>query len=153
MKIIVEDGSPSACAGTMETSWWVLLRWHLQVRWISFRRRFIPHLVWYGAEIDVVVTLMQDKLPPFSGATPDVVANAAYHVLTNGAFAEIERTFREMGITFDKGMGFDGRDWEWDYSLKGPISVRFKRRARYPERRRERPRPKLVVTSPRPHEL
>ena len=42
----------------------------------------------------------------------------------------------EIGITFDSGMGFDGRDWEWDYSLEGPISVRFKRRAANPERRK-----------------
>jgi len=36
---------------------------------------------------------------------------------------EIERKFREIGVHFDTGGGFGGRDWEWDWSLKGPIKL------------------------------
>jgi hypothetical protein len=39
---------------------------------------------------------------------------------------QIELLFHEMGITFDTGAGFGGRDWEWDWSLKGPVKVYFK---------------------------
>ena len=35
---------------------------------------------------------------------------------------EIEILFHKMNITFDTGYGC-GRDWEWDWSLKGPVSV------------------------------
>jgi hypothetical protein len=38
----------------------------------------------------------------------------------------IERLLREMGICFDTGGGCGGRDWEWDYSLQGPVKVLFK---------------------------
>jgi len=36
---------------------------------------------------------------------------------------EIETLFMEMGITFDTGFGFGCRDWQWDWSLKGPVKV------------------------------
>jgi hypothetical protein len=36
---------------------------------------------------------------------------------------EIEKKFHEIGISFDTGGGCGGRDWEWDWSLKGPVKV------------------------------
>ena len=36
---------------------------------------------------------------------------------------EIEKLFRELGIHFDTGAGCGGRDWEWDWSLEGPIKL------------------------------
>lgn len=36
---------------------------------------------------------------------------------------KIEKLFRELGINFDTGGGMGGRDWEWDYSLTGPVKV------------------------------
>lgn len=102
--------------------------------WLIRQRRKFPYLVWYNDELDVTVTLSQDKLRPEVGIEQ----------LWSGAFAEIERTLSAMGIGFDKGMGPSGRDWEWDWSLKGPISVRFRSRATRPEKRMERPKPKLV---------
>lgn len=39
---------------------------------------------------------------------------------------EIQKLFREMGISFDSGAGGGVRDWEWDWSLKGPVKVFLK---------------------------
>jgi hypothetical protein len=36
---------------------------------------------------------------------------------------QIEKLFLELGISFDTGLGFKKRDWEWDWSLQGPIKV------------------------------
>lgn len=104
--------------------------------WLIAQRRKLPYLVWWDDEVDVIVTLSQDKLNP---------EKEPFKQLFYGTFYEAEKKFREMGISFDTGMGCGGRDWEWDYSLSGPISVRFKRRAKCPEKRRERPRPQLVT--------
>ncbi len=36
---------------------------------------------------------------------------------------EIEKLFQEIGITFDTGAGCGSRDWQWDFSLSGPVKV------------------------------
>lgn len=41
---------------------------------------------------------------------------------------EIERLLSKNNIHFDTGAGCGNRDWEWDYSLDGPVVVRFKRK-------------------------
>jgi hypothetical protein len=102
---------------------------------VSLRRRYIPHLVWWGDELDVIVTLKEDKLQPVTVTASGAGLEQCVQQLHRGSFYEIEKQMREVGITFDTGIGFNGRDWEWDYSLSGPISVRFKRRAQNPERR------------------
>ena len=35
-----------------------------------------------------------------------------------------------MGIHFDTGAGCGNRDWEWDWSLRGPIEIHFVRKKR-----------------------
>jgi len=40
---------------------------------------------------------------------------------------EIEKKLLEIGITFDTGAGCGKRDWEWDWSLKGPVTVTTKK--------------------------
>jgi hypothetical protein len=40
---------------------------------------------------------------------------------------EIEAIFRDLGIHFDTGSDGGSRDWEWDWSLIGPIKVYFKK--------------------------
>ncbi|NOQ49122.1 MAG: hypothetical protein GQ553_00435 [Nitrosomonadaceae bacterium] len=40
---------------------------------------------------------------------------------------EIEKKLLEIGVTFDTGAGFGSRDWEWDWSLKGPVTVTAKK--------------------------
>lgn len=39
---------------------------------------------------------------------------------------ELEKLLREMGITFDTGGDSTSRNWEWDWSLSGPVNVFFK---------------------------
>lgn len=40
---------------------------------------------------------------------------------------ELEKLLNEMGITFDTGGDSTSRNWEWDWSLSGPVNVYFKR--------------------------
>lgn len=42
---------------------------------------------------------------------------------------QVQRLLGELGISFDTGMnlGSQIRDWEWDWSLKGPVKVVFRR--------------------------
>ncbi len=50
---------------------------------------------------------------------------------------QIRALFQEMGISFDTGTSVEKesdedwngmtRDWEWDWSLKGPVRVKFVR--------------------------
>lgn len=119
------QGNPNTAR---EMSGWQMHRARLYYRWLQFRRRYIPHLVWAGDEIDVIVTFKENPLRAQSipGALQD---------LHRGSFFEAQKILNEVGITFDTGMGSSGRDWEWDWSLKGPISVRFKSRATRPELR------------------
>lgn len=98
--------------------------------------KWLPRLVWPGDEIDVRVTFSRDKLGQ----------DDPFRALFSGRLHDAEVALHDAGISFDTGMGFGGRDWEWDFSLKGPISVKFRRRAKHPERRKERPRPKLIFT-------
>jgi hypothetical protein len=83
----------------------------------------------------LVVTFTADKLPAISAGSPEAGLQAALAELDSSPLADTEAALSRLGVGFDKGMGPDGRDWEWDYSLRGPISVRFKRRAQRPERR------------------
>lgn len=39
----------------------------------------------------------------------------------------IEDLLRKLDISFDTGYGDGKRDWEWDFSLKGPVKVYFKK--------------------------
>ena len=104
--------------------------------WLIRQRRRLPYLVWWNDELDVTVTLSQDKLDRENPLCS----------FQGGAFAEMQRDFSALGISFDSGQGPEGRDWEWDWSLKGPISVRFRGRCSRPHLRMERPRPRLVAS-------
>ena len=97
------------------------------VMWTRFSRRF-PRLVCFGQEIDVTITFTQAGLGTSRGALDDV-----------------EDSLQLLGIGFDRGSGFDGRDWEWDWSLKGPVRVVFRGAAKKPHLRRERPKPIVAV--------
>ena len=37
---------------------------------------------------------------------------------------KIEDLLGEIGVTFDTGQGYGGRDWMWDFSLDGPVRVK-----------------------------
>lgn len=107
--------------------------------WYWRLRRWLPRLVWIGDELDVTITFKEDTLlhdiqQPFGG-------------LFSGGLYEIQQQLNRMGIEFNTGMGSHGRDWEWDWSLRGPVRVQFRGRAKNPERRiREaRPQPRVVA--------
>lgn len=104
--------------------WWRKLRLRLLLVRVRLKR-LIPRLVWYGDEVDVVVSFTEDRINQ----------NDPLGSLWRGRLPEIERALSEIGVRFDTGLGLNGRDWEWDYSLRGPISVKFKRRAAQPGRR------------------
>ena len=140
---MMEVGAVEGQSGIGESTWWGETIWQIRY-WAVQLRRKLPYLVWYDDELDVRVTLSQDRLPD-GEFKPGEGIEAVIRPLFSGSFAECERIFGEMGIYFDRGMGCHGRDWEWDWSLKGPISVRFRARAMRPHLRREPPRPKLVV--------
>lgn len=40
---------------------------------------------------------------------------------------QIEKLMRELGVSFDTGYGCEEIDWEFDWSLRGPIYVTFKK--------------------------
>jgi len=91
--------------------------------------RKLPRLVWYDDELDVTVTFKAATLPEGLSIEESV------RELWSGPVHDLEVSMARLGIAFDKGMGPAGRDWEWDWSLRGPISVRFRRRAKKPELR------------------
>jgi hypothetical protein len=111
----------------------VLEVWRLRLR------RWLPRLVWLGDEVDVCITFPEDALQP---------GNELGGLFSGGLY-DIQKQFRHMGIEFDTGCGADGRDWEWDWSLRGPVQVKFRGRAKHPERRvrQEVPKPRLTVAS------
>lgn len=83
----------------------------LQSLLYSLRAKYIPSLVWRNDPIEVRVQF------PLSEETLQ-------------ATHELREIFTKMGISFDTGGGCGTRDWEWDYSLRGPIEVRFVRKKR-----------------------
>ena len=123
----------------VELAWCRLKHWW----WRNVDRR-IPRLVWLGQEVDVTVTFLNDPLPETCFVEGQEAQ--AMRPLYSGAYAEMRKAMRNMGIEFDTGMGCGGRDWEWDWSLSGPLRVKFRGRARSPEKRCL-PEPKLRLVS------
>ena len=80
------------------------LRVKLRILW----NRYIPSIVFRGDEVEVGIHFKQAEID-----LDDL--------------SKIEELLLKNNIHFDKGAGFGERDWEWDYSLQGPVSVRFKR--------------------------
>ncbi len=126
----------SAALVGREMNWWERLLSRTGGVLVRVRRR-LPHLVWHGDEIDVRVTLKDLGALHGAGTSLDRVF-------------EVQRLLSEMGITFDSGSGPHGRDWEWDFSLSGPISVQFDRSAARPERRTARHKPRLIINNTDP---
>jgi hypothetical protein len=94
--------------------------------------RKLPRLVWYGDELDVRVTFSQDPIDQ------SMSADELFDGLTSGGLYEAQSSLNGMGVSFDVGMGENGRDWEWDYSLEGPISVKFCGKTKIIEKRKAR---------------
>jgi len=104
-------------------------------RWFYWNvSRKLPRLVWLDQEIDINIRFSEDPLIP---SDPE-------KGLFSGTLADIERQLSEICIDFDRGQGENGRDWQWDWSLSGPVSVTFKSVAAKPEIRKPR-QPKLRI--------
>lgn len=81
------------------------LRQWIKRLWI----RYIPNIVWRRQQVEVGIAFDLNKVD-----TKDLF--------------EIERLLSKNGIHFDAGAGCGRRNWEWDFSLRGPVEVRFKRK-------------------------
>ena len=95
----------------------------LRMMWTSFSRRF-PRLVWYGQEVEVNIQFVSDRLPHTDSP------NEALTYLWDGPLNDARNSLLRAGVEFDQGMGFGGRDWQWDWSLRGPVRVEFLRVAK-----------------------
>lgn len=137
---IVEPAITSAQPIGRERTTVELFFYHIK-HWLLRQRRKLPYLIWYNDELDIGVTFSRERL------LPDGSMDDAFRAMFGSRLAEVERAMHDMGVGFDTGVGLDGRDWEWDFSLSGPISVRFRHRATKPERRMERPKPHLVCSN------
>lgn len=101
-----------------------LLR-RIKARLAALRRRWLPYLVWHGRPVWVVVTFPEARLPEIHAASVGELLDECVAHLSGGYLAKIERDLAEIGVEFDKGAGYDGRDWHFDWSLRGPVEVRF----------------------------
>jgi hypothetical protein len=128
---VIETGQPIC----REMNFWQRI-FHKASGWCyrNISRR-LPRLVWIGDEVDISVNF--HHIGNLGGAGIDPVN-----------LYQAQNLLNELGITFDTGSGCRGRDWEWDWSLHGPISLKFRGRAREPELRRTQPdRPVLNLVS------
>lgn len=80
--------------------------------------RHVPVLMWRGDAVDVTITITSKPL----GAETSTVF-------------QIENLLRLLDIGFDTGSGAGGRDWEFDWSLHGPIQVTFQGKCKTTDRR------------------
>ncbi len=91
-------------------------RWNIKHLYNRYIRPFIPALVWRGQEIDVNINFpMPNK----------------ENKLDIRDLFEAESYLYKYGINFDTGAGLmkrpeARRDWEWDFSLRGNVSVKFR---------------------------
>lgn len=114
--------------------------------WCKRVRRKLPYLVWYGDEVDVTITFTSEGLKLVSEAEAEAATtdnkkrkkklyNEAEAQLRTNPVTEAENLLRRAGLKFDTGTGFGGRDWEFDWSLSGPVHVTFRSRAKAPSAR------------------
>ena len=84
---------------------WQRIKNYFYWKYLKARVR-LPWLVWMGDRVEIGIHL-------------------PYNEETWPKIKEIERLFRELGISFDTGAGCGRRDWEWDASLHGPIHITY----------------------------
>lgn len=114
-----------------------LVRSQLSRLWTKASRLF-PRLVWYGQEVDVLITFTSHKLganESFLGPALTYPSFAPEQDQKDGLVVQPQHTpdgvgratlaLHAAGIGFDTGYGERGRDWFFDYSLTGPVRVKF----------------------------
>lgn len=83
-------------------------------------RRKLPYLVWRGQEVDVCVTFKNLRL------APDCTVDNIRYEGDMETLWKAENALGQLGLEFDKGTGRTGRNWEWDWSLYGDVSLSFR---------------------------
>jgi hypothetical protein len=94
----------------------ILPWWNIKRLYNRHIRPLIPALVWRGQEVDVNINF---PMP-----------NEENKLDIRNLF-DAERSLYEYGLNFDTGAGLmkgpeARRDWEWDFSLRGNVSVKFR---------------------------
>lgn len=113
------------------------LKYYTKHYWRALLRK-LPRIVWYGQEIDVLVTFTNEKLPPVTtNQLSDFLSKQVNPQLMPDGIGEATIALLKSGISFDTGFGERGRDWYFDYSLRGPVRVKFLGPAKYPLKRQE----------------
>lgn len=109
---------------------WTTLKTKTRQHWDRFLRK-LPRLVWYGDEVDVLITFPGDKYTPEELTDGEAVFdNKRNATKTYLNIAEV--AMYHAGIGFDRGYGADGRDWMLDYSVTGPMRIKFVGRNKTP---------------------
>lgn len=74
--------------------------------------------------------MTKDKKPTITyqgSREAEVLINFNLCKISREKVMELEKLLNEMGISFDTGGDSTSRNWEWDWSLDGPVNVFFKR--------------------------
>lgn len=129
--------------GVEFTRWQKLIE-RVKRQWWALKRK-LPMLVWHDDEVDVKITFTNLRLAPESKGVEQPDGSIRWDLRYEGDMETLwnaEDALRQLGLTFDAGTGMAGRDWEFDYSLRGPVKVRFRRRHKG-DRKPKEPRPGL----------
>ena len=139
---IVKDAMQSVEPTAYEMTGIELGLHYLRTWWILHIRRKLPMLVWYGQDVDVTVTFSDLRL------APDCTVDGIRYEGDIETLWRAEVALRQLGLSFDCGTGHNGRDWEWDYSLRGPVKLAFRRKHKG-NREPKQVRPPLQIVNPR----
>lgn len=89
-----------------------------KARLIMFRMKYLPYIVWYGQKVDVRLTFKENKLTATN-------INDAFVQFKSGHIYKIEKMLNEIGVDFDTSISEEGRAWDLDWSLTGPVELIF----------------------------
>lgn len=70
---------------------------------------------------------LTEEIPKDPNRGREAEVRLEFKVTDKDKLFEIEKLLRELGVSFDSGYDFGEkrRDWEMDWSLKGPVKVIF----------------------------
>lgn len=83
----------------------------------------MPRLVWPGQEVDVTIHFNGIGLSQRTGDFNEWLAEIKNAEIKNYYDAIV--ALNSMGVHFDTGVGLDCAEWNFDYSLSGPVKVRY----------------------------
>lgn len=149
---IVKDSEPELQSlaitppNKFQAIWWPI-KHKLQCWWLWYVWRKLPTLVWYGQDVDVTVTFSDLRLAPDCQGKTNPDGSVSWDIRYEGDMETLwkaEDALKQIGLSFDKGTGHTGRDWEWDWSLRGPVKLAFRKKHKG-DRAPKEPRPPLKL--------